>query len=95
MVNPSKFFENGRVGCPRCGQVNDLGSSEALFHADESQQCENCGFLFIRHINRQMSKMMGLLKSDPEWVKLLKNGDMKEIKRRMNELVPVEEDSWQ
>ncbi|MCK4293149.1 MAG: hypothetical protein KAY65_08115 [Planctomycetes bacterium] len=92
MLNPSEFFENGRVKCPRCGQVNDLGSSEALYYADESQRCNHCGFLLIRHINRQMNKVMELLKNDPKWVKLLQAGDINEIKRRMNKFVPIEDE---
>lgn len=92
MLNPSEFFENGRVKCPRCGQVNDLGSSEALYYAHESQRCNHCGFLFIRHINRQMNKVMELLKNDPKWVKLLQAGDINEIKHRMNKLVLIEDE---
>ena len=92
MVDPSKFFESGQTTSARCGQVNDLGSSEALYWADESKRCEHCGFLFIRHKNRQMAKLMEMLKANPEWVDLVRSGRNEEVKRRLDVLVPIEKD---
>jgi DNA-directed RNA polymerase subunit RPC12/RpoP len=92
MVDPSKFFESGQTACARCGQVNDLGSSEALYWADDSRRCEHCGFLFIRHKNRQMAKTMEMLKTDPEWTDLIRAGRIEEVKRRLDKLVPLEEE---
>ena len=93
MVDPSKFFESGQMTCARCGKVNDLGSSEALYWADDSKRCENCGFLFIRHKNRQMAKTMEMLKTDPEWADLIRAGRNEEIKRRLDQLVPIEDEN--
>jgi len=93
MIDPSKFFESGQTVCDRCGQVNDLGSSEALYWADGSHRCEHCGFLFIRHKTRQMAKMVELLKIDPEWVELIRAGRNEEAKRRLDQLVPIEDDN--
>ena len=93
MVDPSKFFESGQTTCAQCGQVNDLGSSEALYWADDSKRCKHCGFLFIRHKNRQMAKTLELLKTDPEWGDLIRTGRNEEIKRRLDELVPIDDES--
>ena len=93
MVDPSKFFQSGQTACARCGQVNDLGSSEALYWADDSRRCEHCGFLFIRHKNRQMAKTMEMLKIDPEWADLIRAGRNEEIKRRLDELVPIDDEN--
>jgi DNA-directed RNA polymerase subunit RPC12/RpoP len=93
MVDPSKFFESGQTTCDRCGQVNDLGSSEAMYWADDSRRCAHCGFRFIRHKLRQMAKMRELLEGDPEWAALLRSGRYAESKRRLDELVPIEDDN--
>ena len=66
MVDPFKFSESGQTTCARCGKVTDLGSSEALHWADDTKRCKHCGFLFIRHKNRQMATTMEMLKTDPE-----------------------------
>ena len=92
MADPSKFFESGKVPCARCGKVNDLGSSELLYHADGSKRCVHCGFLFIRHLIRQMAKMREVLENDPEWGALIRAGRLAEVKRRLDDLVPVEEE---
>ena len=89
MVSPSKFFEHGRVPCPKCGQVNDLGSGEALYHASLATPCAHCGFLFLDHIDRQMKKLMEMTAKDPEWGELLRSGRTDVIKRRLDELVPL------
>ncbi|MCX5676492.1 MAG: hypothetical protein NTX87_15940 [Planctomycetota bacterium] len=93
MVDPSKFFESGQTTCARCGQVNDLGSSEALYWADDSKRCKHCGFHFIRHKNRQMAKTLEMLKTDPEWADLIRAGRLEEFKRRLDKLVPIEEEN--
>ena len=93
MVDPSKFFQSGQTTCQRCGQVNDLGSSEALYLADDSKRCEHCGFLFIRHKSRQMARMLEMLKTNPEWVDLVHAGRNEEIKRRLDELVPIDDEN--
>lgn len=88
--DPSTFFDSGKVTCQRCGKVNDLGSSEALYWADESTQCKHCGFLFIRHQFKMMDKTIEIMKTDPELAKLVSEGRYEEIKRRLNELVPFD-----
>ena len=91
MVAPSTFFESSKVSCARCGKLNDLGSSERLYHADEATRCLHCGFLFIRHTIRQMAKMKELLQNDDtEFAALIRAGRMAEVKRRLDNLVPVE-----
>lgn len=92
MVDPSKFFESGQTTCDRCGQMNDLGSSEALYWANDSERCKHCGFLFIRHKNRQMATIREMLKTDPELVDLIRAGHNEEVKRRLDQLVPIEEE---
>ncbi len=93
MVNPSNFFTHGRVPCPRCGQINDLGSSEGLFHASLATPCIHCGFLFLDHIDRQMKKLMEMTAKDPEWGKLLRRGRLDVIKQRLDELVPLPQET--
>ncbi len=90
MVDPSTVFESGKVPCARCGKVNDLGSSELLYFADGSKRCVHCGFLFIRHLLRQMAKMREMIENDPECAALIRDGRIAEIKRRLDDLVPVE-----
>ena len=92
MVDPSKFFKHGRVPCPKCGQVNDLGSSEALYHASLATPCMHCGFLFLDHMDRQMKKLMEMTAKDPEWGELLRSGRLDVIKQRLDELVPLPPD---
>jgi DNA-directed RNA polymerase subunit RPC12/RpoP len=94
MVDPSRFFESSEVPCARCGKVNDLGSSERLYHADGSTRCVHCGFLFIRHSLRQMAKMQEMIQNDPEFVALIRAGRMAEVKRRLNDLIPVEREEF-
>jgi DNA-directed RNA polymerase subunit RPC12/RpoP len=89
MVDPSTFFQNGRVPCQKCGKVNDFGSSEALYHADLSTPCAHCGFRFLEHMDRQMKKLMEMTSKDPEWVELLRSGRNDVIKHRLDELVPL------
>ena len=69
MVDPSTFFQHGRVPCKKCGQMNDFGSSEALYYADLSTPCAHCGFRFLEHMDRQMHKLMEMADKDPEWGK--------------------------
>jgi hypothetical protein len=92
MVDPSQFFQHGRVPCPKCGQVNDLGSSEALYHASLATPCRHCGFLFLDHIDRQMKKLVEMTAQNPEWGELLRAGRMDVIKQRLDELVPLPRD---
>jgi hypothetical protein len=92
VVDPSKFFKHGRMPCKKCGQVNDFGSSEALYHADLSTPCAHCGFRFLEHMNRQMQKLMEMTGKDPEWGKLLRSGRNDVIKQRLDELVPLPKD---
>jgi hypothetical protein len=89
MVDPSNFFKHGRVPCPKCGQTNDLGSSEALYHASLATPCIHCGFLFLDHIDRQMKKLMEMTAKDPAWGQLLRSGRLDVIKQRLDELVPL------
>jgi hypothetical protein len=93
MVDPSQFFKHGRVPCRKCGQINDLGSSEALYHASLATPCFHCGFLFLDHIDRQMKKLMEMTAKDPEWGELLRSGRLDEIKQRLDELVPLPEET--
>jgi hypothetical protein len=90
MVDPSAFFESSEVPCARCGKVNDFGSSESLYFADGSKRCIHCGFLFVRHILQQMAKMREMIENDPEFAALIRAGRMAEIKRRLDDLVPIE-----
>ena len=90
--DPATFFESGQATCERCGKMNDLGSSKALYWADDSTRCRHCGFLFILHKNKQMDKMMEMLKTDPEWPVLIRAKRYGEIKRRLAKLVPVEDE---
>lgn len=90
MVDPSTLFESSKVPCARCGKMNDLGSSERLYFADGSTRCVHCGFLFIRHMLRQMAKMREMLENDPECAALIRAGRIAEVKRRLDNLVPVE-----
>lgn len=92
MVDPSKFFEHGRVPCKKCGQVNDFGSSEALYWADLSTPCKHCGFRFLEHMDRQMKKLMEMTAKDAEWGELLRSGRNDVIKQRLDELVPLPKD---
>ena len=39
-----------------------------------------------------MAKMMEMLETDPEWVALIRAGHNEEAKRRLDELVPIEDD---
>jgi hypothetical protein len=89
MVDPSKFFKHGRVPCRKCGQINDLGSSEALYHASLATPCIHCGFLFLDHMDRQMKKLMEMTAKDPKWGELLRSGRLDVIKQRLDELVPL------
>lgn len=88
---PSEVFDNGRIICGRCRQVNDLGSSEALYRADDTTRCRHCGFLFIRHCLRQMAKLREMLESEAVWVDLLRAGRNLEVKCRLDRLVPAQE----
>jgi hypothetical protein len=92
MVDPSKFFEHGRVPCPKCGQINDLGSSKALYLASLATPCIHCGFLFLDHIDRQMKKLTEMTAENPEWGELLRGGQIDVIKQRLDELVPLPKD---
>jgi SEC-C motif-containing protein len=92
MVDPSRFFQHGRVPCKNCGQINDFGSSEALYYADLSTPCAHCGFRFLEHSDRQMQKLMEMADKVPEWRELLRKGRTDVIKRRLDELVPLPED---
>ena len=92
MVNPSNFFKHGRVPCGKCGQINDLGSSEALYHANLATPCKHCGFHFLDHLDRQMKKLMEMTDKDPEWGELLRSGRDDIIKQRLDELVPLPKD---
>ena len=67
MVDPSKLFQHGRVPCKKCGQMNDFGSSEALYYASLATPCVHCGFRFLEHMDRQMQKMMEMADKDPQW----------------------------
>jgi hypothetical protein len=91
-VDPAGFFASGRALCKRCGQVNDLGSGEALYRADDSTRCVHCGFHFIRHLNRQLAKMRELCDSDTEWGRLIQEGRNEEAGRRLDVLVPPEDE---
>jgi ribosomal protein S27AE len=91
-VDPSSFFANARVPCPRCGQQNDFGSSERLYFADSSVRCVRCGFLLIEHLLRKMEKLREKIDSDPEWRALLRSGRGAEVLRRLDALVPIEPD---
>ena len=93
MVDPSKFFKHGRVPCRKCGQINDLGSSEALSDASLATPCLHCGFLFLDHLDRQMKKLMEMTAKDPEWGELLRSGRLDVIKQRLDELVPLPEET--
>ena len=90
MADPSTFFESSKVPCARCGKVNDFGSSESLYFADKSKRCVHCGFLFIRHMFRQMAKMTEMIENDPEFAALIHSGRTAEAKRRLDDLVPIE-----
>jgi len=92
MVDPSTFFQHGRVPCKKCGQMNDFGSSEALYHADLATPCAHCGFRFLEHSDRQMQKLMEMASKDPEWRELLRRGRNDVIKQRLDELVPLPAD---
>ena len=92
MVDPSTFFQHGRVPCKKCGRMNEFGSSEALYFASLSTPCAHCGFRFLEHKDRQMQKMMEMTDRDPEWRELLRKGRMDVIKQRLDELVPLPED---
>jgi hypothetical protein len=93
MIDPSTIFQNVRVTCKKCGQMNDLGSSEALYHADLSTPCAHCGFRFLEHSSRQMHKMMEMGAKDPQWREWVRTGRNDLIKQRLDELVPLPEDS--
>ena len=92
MIDPSTFFQHGRVPCKKCGQMNDLGSSAALYHADLSTPCAHCGFRFLEHLDRQMQTLMEMTARDPEWVRLIRKGRIDVLKQRLDELVPPIED---
>jgi DNA-directed RNA polymerase subunit RPC12/RpoP len=89
MVDPSTFFKHARILCQKCGQVNDFGSSEALYHADLSTPCAHCGFRFLEHMDRLMQKLVEMTAKDPEWGELLRTGRNDIIKQRLDDLVPI------
>jgi hypothetical protein len=89
MVDPSEFFKHGRVPCPKCGQINDLGSSEAPYRASLATPYIHSGFLFLDHIDRQMKKLREMTAKHPEWGELMRSGRNDVIKQRLDELVPL------
>jgi hypothetical protein len=89
-VSPATFFASAKLPCPRCGQENDFGSSEQLYFADSSRRCVHCGFPLIAHLLRKIEKMREKLDSDPAWRALLRAGRYKEMRRRLDALVPSE-----
>ena len=91
-VDPSEFFASAQLRCARCGQQNDFGSRKRLYFANGSQRCTHCGFLFIEHLLRKISKMREMIASDPEWRALLRAGRHAEVQRRLEALVPIETD---
>jgi DNA-directed RNA polymerase subunit RPC12/RpoP len=93
MIDPSTMFSDVRVTCKKCGKINDFGSSEALFYADLSTPCAHCGFRFLEHMDRQMRKMMEMGAKDSQWREWVRTGRNDLIKRRLDELVPMPEDT--
>lgn len=91
-VDAKNFFADARVPCEQCGHINDFGSSEALYWTKLSTPCQGCGFLFLAHINRRMRKLMEMGNKDPEWRKLLRNGSLEALKKRLEKLVPLPSD---
>lgn len=69
--------------------MNNFGSSEALFHADQSQRCSHCGFLFVAHMLQQMDKVLEMTATSPEWVGRFEKEDWDWIKARLDALVPI------
>ena len=95
MVDPAKFFRDGKVPCQRCGRLNDFGSSQALYHANIATPCVYCGFRFLQHKDQQMQKLMEMTTKDPEWREMLKNGPIDVLKQRLDALVPIPTDESQ
>lgn len=92
MIDPSRFFESSQHACQRCGTVNQFGSSEALFQSDPTRRCSHCGYPFVAHTLRVMSKTMEMLMTSPEWVQRFNDNDWDWMKRQMDELVPIDDD---
>ncbi len=68
------------VSCPKCGHKHHYESLFALDQVSITALCENCGFLFLKHLNDKIKATTDLLNSDPKAVALLKNGKVKEFK---------------
>lgn len=92
MIDSSRFFESSQHECQRCGTANELGSSEALFHADATRQCSHCGYRLVAHTLRMMAKTMEMFTTSPEWVQRFHDEDWEWMKEQMEVLVPIEDD---
>jgi hypothetical protein len=89
MVVVSDILGSGQVVCRKCGNLNDFGSGESLFHAELHTTCSQCGFRFLEHIERQMFKLLEMMEMSPEWNEWFRNGRNDVIRERLNELVPL------
>jgi len=92
VIDPSGFFESSQYACQRCGTVNEFGSSAALFHADPTRRCSRCGYRFVAHTLRVMTKTLEMLTTSSEWVQRFNQEDWAWMKTQMAQLVPIEDD---
>lgn len=92
MIDPSRYFDGTKVPCRKCDTVNELESLAALFSTDTERRCSHCGYRFVAHILREMSKTMEMAMASPEWAHQFLTADRAWITAEMKNLVPIEED---
>ena len=92
MIDPSRHFDGTRVPCRKCDTANELESIAALFSTDTERRCSHCGYRFVAHILREMSKTMEMAMTSPEWAHQFLTADRAWITAEMKNLVPIEDD---
>ncbi len=91
MIDSSRFFDGTRAACRKCGAEHQLESIEALF-TDTERRCCHCGYRFLAHLFREMTKAMEMAMRNPEWGQKFLTSDREWLRAQMKELVPVEDD---
>lgn len=92
MIDTSRLFDGLQAPCRRCGAVHQLESIEALFTGDTERRCSRCGYRFVAHLLREMSKTMEMMLSHPEWAQRYVTSDREWVTAQMKVLVPIEDD---
>ena len=92
MIDTSRLFDGLRAPCRRCGAVHQIESIETLFTGDIERRCSHCGYRFVAHLLREMSKTMEMSIADPEWARKFLTSDREWLTAQMKALVPIEDD---